>query len=490
LTFRGDFALRTFSGQFHSVMLPLILNTVLGIVLRSPNTDDRFIQRITDKNWSEAIHHYPEFFVFLHLDHARGSDLAYLKYIHIVRKYQNIAQFFVMPAVLSEFVCRSRRIGGFPALLYIMGDNYTEKMLGSFSFDNLERFVQNHTKPRYTDLVITPTTTFADIVSLTKQDDYDEIPIVFILSTNETRFGRVSLQFARIVGLSNRCYRLTESYAARLFDARFPGVIVYLREDGTHHSYDGEPQLQLMIDWMSALRPPIVSRFRPQTIFSPNGQPHALVLRLVKRSDTVRIRDSLVEEARRFPLLNFSYADPSEHLKFLSDMGYSAIPPQICLAVNFSWISHVPCENPDEFISGRLIFSSTKVDREMYGYIAHVNEGALDDFLVQGPLFVIFYDHDSLQSMEKARFAQLAALRMARVGSRANWCIWDIHRERPSFEKDLDIMAPSIWWFRSSVLAEAEMYTGLADIPQMVHWAYQCARDFDIKKALDQPGTT
>jgi hypothetical protein len=335
-------------------MLIFIAATVGSVVLRSPASDDRFVQRVTDHNWTAALNRYRAFFVFVHADHSRVSDLAHVKYVQIASMYRSDAKFFVLPTAFGSGIMRAQSIAGISSLLYFIVPNYTVSLLGSFSIPTMDRFVRDFTDPRCPILPETQMSSIDELVDSLSIDDFDERPLTFSVANNETRFGRVSLQFAQIAPIANPCW--IGSNLAPLFGARFPSLVQYYPLDGGYEVFDGEPQLAEMISWFEGLRKP--------------GKTTKVVVPFVSRTRTRSVRSELVSDARKYQGIRFHVANPVNHSKPLRNLRYDVAPQKLCLISNFSWIAHGECGSVAEFERNSIRLSVTKADREIYGCIA------------------------------------------------------------------------------------------------------------------------
>jgi hypothetical protein len=450
-----------------------------GVVLRSKySNDDSVIQRITDRNWADLVNRSPDCFIFFHRDHSRVSDLAYLKYVQIVRKYRSAAQSFVASSNLTSFPWDLPIIA--PSLFYIVSPKHAIPMLGAFSVPAVDRFIANHTSPKCANVSILDYTSVQELINSLDLDDRDESPILFVLSDSATRFGRVATQLSRTNSLSNRCYHLHDKKSGQIFHTRFPSLVSYSPEDGSMQTYDREPQLSNMTQWFTSLRPPSITRFGMDHLFDTNVTRQKVVVRFCPRSDTFAVRSEIVRESVRFPSIRFFYADPSDHPKLIRDLGYDQSIRQLCLLSNLSWIGHAPCDSPDDFERDSLNLSFLKTGREMYGYIAKLNERVFYDFLSVGSLFVIFSQRLAGRPRDTRTLAMEIAVAVGKAGSVSEWGVW----EDSPFENQREFRTGSLWWFPSPDVSQAVEYKGDVRYAEMAKWVHGRAGDFDLAHVL------
>jgi hypothetical protein len=459
------------------MLFVLLLPPSAGLVLRSENVDDSFIKRVTDRNWTEVASTYRRFFVFVHLDNFRASDIAYLKYISIARRYQNSATFFVLPAILGEQVINLLHIATFPSLHYIHDQTYRLQLFGSISFASLERFVANATRRRIEILNIFPSTTYADVIAAVRIDEFDDSSVVFILANNQTRFGRMADKFAEIFPPFYRFIKIEEPLAGRLFGVRFPSIVLWNFDIGVRSVYEGDPKIADMTNWLSGVKLSNFRKFDLTQLVDADGVPRKIVLNLVGRVDRIALLQGLKSESAKFSKVLSVYADPADHRMFLSNFNVTKSTTRICILSDFFTIRYGECTSIAEFPTTMKEF---KTPREVYGFVAAVDERGFGEFLKKGPVFAIFDRRDCQSCNDQAEVAKMAAARMASFGSTTNWVIWDVWKAVPNFSGELGLVIPSLYYFPSPDLSEGVKYEGKAEVLPVSAWAHELAKDFNF----------
>jgi hypothetical protein len=467
-------------------MLAFAFASVSAAVRRSPALDDSLVPRITDANRSTLFTSSTRCLVFFHADHSRLSDLAYLKFIHVIRDYSGIIPFYVAPSALNTELSRRLRVSVFPSLCFIFNENYTTRLHGSFSFDSLSRFLENCTRPAYTVLQITSSTTHQDIISRTTVDEFDESSVVFLLSDTETRFGRLSVELTETFPPLYRMIKIENPLAGRLFGTRVPSIIFYRHSDDTQEVYEGAPLLGEMVHWLERVGVSRLKLFDVFDLFAKDGLPVKLVLNFVRRSERKAAFPILREEARRFPGIISTFAEPDRYRQFLSMFEHNDTSKRVCLLSTFLSIGHTDCETLDSFASNAAPLRYFTPPRSLYGYAVSVNELGFRELLRTGPLFVAFDVKGCESCNERAGTARTAAIRVSQFGSRTNWCIWDTDHAAPSFAGQLELPMPSLWYFPSEQVSKAVFYRGRADVVSIVRWAHAQIGDFDLSALLQR----
>jgi hypothetical protein len=180
--------------------------------------------------------------------------------------------------------------------------------------------------------------------------------------------------------------------------------------------------------------------------------------------------------------------DPALYRRFLSMFEYDRSSPRLCFASSYFAIAYTECPSLAAFSEGRAPLRAVATPPEVYRFAYSVTEGGFFELLRHGPLFAAFDLGGCRACAERGERAQQAAARAAGCGSAVRWCIWDVGRAQPTFRQSLQLPVPSLWYFPSLNLTEAEMYPGGSQLLPMVRWAHAHARDFDLAQLLEQDG--
>lgn len=71
-----------------------------------------------------------------------------------------------------------------------------------------------------------------------------------------------------------------------------------------------------------------------------------------------------------------------------------------------------------------------------------------------------------------------------------NWAMWDVTQSTPSFQKNITLGIPSIWYFNSANVTEGEVYSGPPNYLSVIEWVSSKSPDsFDLDEVMrDQLG--
>ena len=471
------------------MLFALVALSVAFIQGRSEVQDDKFIVRVVDSNWTDVSRKYRDFFLFFHADHSRVADLAYLRYTKVAKRNKDKATFAVVIGQYGDSLARGFRISGYPCLYRVMNTNQTFEMTGALSEANMERFVDNFTRPSYTKLETSSlefVSSVDDLVSIARIDDYDETSLLFILCDKTTRFGRVAEKLGHALPREYRVIMIEDKVGAKIFGVRFPSIVLVNQKDGSVKSYESEPVLEKMVEWVEENNVPSINSFSIAGMFDPDGLSRKTVLNLAPRSEWNALKKSLLEEAGKSDRITYSYADPREQTKLLRLLGYDESVKRICMLANYTYIGHSECKSAKDLEANNLEMKWIPTPREAFGYIAKVNENAFNDFLKDGPVFVAFDLKDCYRCHEAAIAASEAARMVAAYNSTVRWCVWDVYKAVPTFREALNLQVPSIWFFNSTDPSTAVQYNGKPDFLDVIEWAHKVHDDFSLFQLLER----
>jgi hypothetical protein len=215
-----------------------------------------------------------------------------------------------------------------------------------------------------------------------------------------------------------------------------------------------------------------------------DGLPVKVVINFVRLSERDKLLPLLQAEAKYFPHITSTFADPSVYRQFLSKFEYPSTAKRLCFLSTFITIGYTECETLDAFVNNGVTFKYIPTPRELYGYAIEVNEIGFHELLRHGPVFIEFDLRGCETCNKRADAARQAAIRVSQFGSRTNWCVWDIEQSPASFADQIDIPMPSLWYFPSEKISDAIIYNGRADLISIIRWAYGQTKDFNLVALL------
>jgi hypothetical protein len=405
----------------------------LAAVGRLSSLDDGFIRRLTDSNWVKLLRRSPGSFVFFHADHARVSDVAYLRFVHAAQRHRNASAFFVASAVAAGGAARHFGIDGYPSLHFAFTENTTTEMLGPFSTDNVARFLAKLTAPKLVTLALDANSGAESVLRAASRHPFDDARVVLLLSDNSTRFGRLSREFGGSIAARCRVASLPQRASGSVFGVRFPSIVVVDPRDGGRFVYSGEPSRAAIASWFAGLPAGKRRELRTAKLFDRSGARKRSTIHFLRR-----------QELGTGELPTF-WADPDESGALRSLLGANGAA--VCVAADFAEIGI--CGGP-----------TVPTPPEMFGYAADVDEVGFRTLLGRGGVLVAF----DRERSGLAAAARRAARDAVEEGMKVRWAVWDIKWGVPSFRKELKLKlaVPGLWFFPSENLSDADLYTTAA----------------------------
>jgi hypothetical protein len=263
--------------------------------------------------------------------------------------------------------------------------------------------------------------------------------VVFLLSDNSTRFGRLSWEFGGSLTAKCLVVSLPQNVSGAVFGVRFPSIVVVDPPDGRRFVYSGEPSHAAVVSWFASLSVPKRRELRPAKLFDRSGARKRSMIHFLRR-----------DELQTVELPTF-WADPDENAALRSLLGSNG--DAVCVAADFAEIGI--CDGP-----------TVLTPPELFGYAADVDEVGFRTLLGRGGVFVAF---------DRGRSGLAVAVRRAArdavdEGMKEHWAVWDIKWGVPSFRKEFKFAVPGLWFFGSNNFSGAIPYSGKEDAEDIVAW--------------------
>ncbi|OHT11971.1 hypothetical protein TRFO_18351 [Tritrichomonas foetus] len=469
----------------------MFLSLLTHLLLRE-NFDDSFIKRVNDNNFRNIIQHDKSGFIFFHHIGYLVSDQGYLHYVDVARKYQNLTNFYVAVFSSSANIAHQFRIMSFPTLLYLPNITSKIEMYGSFSFNNLNAFISSHTNHTIPVIENLPNdVTTESLLSHITSDEYDSSQYVFIYADEKTRFGRTAVTMAsQLMNDNSIDYKFVKIVnKIDSLKVRFPSLLYIRKEDNVPFVYDKDPKVDLMQKWIKSIPKAKLVPFSPSLFFSKDGSNVRTIINFVDRKNTITEIPNLVKLAEKYPTIKVTYADPSDYLIYLNLFGFKQVetfPKQLCINSNFQTFKYANCDGKiDEFTKNQLELNNVSVPSAAYGFLAPTNEIGFKSLLSKGPVFTTFTATECKPCQELESAAEAAAKKVSTSGSKSSWSLWDVKAlHTPSFVKQIKFTVPSLWYFPTTNFSEGVRYEGSNDYFDVIEWAYNQTKDFDLEQLL------
>ena len=441
---------------------------------------DSFVKKVPDSQWASVLKKTTDCFLFLHADNNRLSDAGYLRFVEAARKYKDNSQFYVVSIYSGDKTARQYEIPGFPTLFHIHNITTVEQFEGPYSIKALEGFISKYCEYKYSEINVSGNETMDELFLKSKTDNFDFRDVVFMFSNNETRFGRLSLELTKEFNDKVHFVRVDNKKLSEKLKIRFPSLVFYRNDDMKTFIYNGEPLLKNFVNWINEIPKGLIQRFNMKLFFENDGHPKRIVLRFI---DTFEEIKEYAKLSQKYPKISFLYAKEKEANSILNLINQNKHTNDICFLSNYSRLGYVSCSEEDfeDFSNSSLNMSFIKTPKEAFGGIAYVNELGLKDLLTNGPVFSVFMMKGIPITEEFTEMAISAAVKIASSGSKVPWCIYNVHKNIPSFKDETRLSMPSIGYFKSNNLTDIIQYTQRPQtVSSIIDWAHRQVNDFDI----------
>ena len=472
-------------------LLALASLTLAKPVART-DTDAAFIKILDDRTMRDAIKKEKRAFVLFHADHQRLSDVAYSYYVSVAREYRDKASFFVVPASLGSDVARTYSVTGNPSLLHFRKGTKVGTEYGLYSRESVERFVANWTRPSYIDVHFREDVKGDDMWASLGSLLPDMQLAVVIFGDNTTKFGRCALELSEELGTFFPFLKISGQQEARKMGVRFPSIVMVRFEDSQKNEYTGEPDVDEMFIWAQHMAIPQFRNLDNSALFSPDGVAMKSAIAFMDMEDDVqldRVFRSLGKFAQQQNWIRLYYADANEQKAMRKLFGIDELPRLLLLAANYTDCQYTVTTVEDNdsftaFFEDEVPLKSLKTPVGMYGGLRPVTEFAFEKMSEEGPFFTLF----TSAFCAKCKPMKMAAIDAAKAiianGGKTNWAFWDVTTATPSFQSNISLSIPSVWYFPTANVSEGIPYMGPQNFLSIMEWAHGQAPDFDLDEFM------
>jgi len=455
--------------------------------------DSTFIKILDDSTMRETIKKVKSSFVFFHADHQRLSDVAYMHYVNISEKYKSLANFYVVPASVGADVSRTYSVPGNPSLLYFKYGTKTSIHYGMFSKTSIEAFIANWTSPILKEIAIPSDSKANEVYSAIYSSVPDRATAVVLFCDNSTKFGRAAFTMSEELGPYFSFVWVKEPKIAETLNIRFPSLMVIRTEDYQQSLYTGEPDSDEMFIWVQHNSVPQFKKLSLEQLFSPDGVSVRSAIAIVDENNEdqsdIAFR-TLGKMSSSQNWIRMFYADFAESRAFAKLFGVTQIPSLVYLSANYTHLQYHISNITDEssftaFYEDKLEMKTTKTPPTMYKEMRPVTEFAFEKMSEEGPFFTLFTSAFCVKCKTLKTAAFDAAQTIRRNGGLINWALWDVTQSTPSFQKNISVGIPSVWFFPSSNVSEGIAYNGPQHFLSIVEWVHGKFPDrFDLDQIM------
>lgn len=449
--------------------------------LNRTKINSSFVKLLDDQTMRETIKKVNSSFVFFHADHLRLSDVAYLRYLKIAKKYQAVASFFVVPATSGADVYRTYSVSGSPSLFYFHLGTKFGIHYGLFSEESIERFISNWTQPPMITLK------YQNGKGLSQLPQTDSIYVLF-LGDNNTKFGRTAIQLANELSSHFRFYHSAEKEFSKELNVRFPSLVLIRLQDSQKFEYTGEPDVDEMFIWLQHHSIPSFKNIDYLSLFSSDGVLVKSVIALMNHSDQEeRIYPKLGKMATSQKWIRFFQANVSENKNFVSLFDIHEFPVFLYISANYSKIDYAFGDESlfEAFYDDKLKLKSISTPPSLYNNVKSVTEFAFEKLIESKSLFTLFTSAFCLKCKNLKQAYLDAVSTISKSKTVLNWAMWDVTQSSPSFQQNITLGIPSIWYFNSTNVFAGESYSGPTNYLSIIEWiSSKSSIKFDLDSIL------
>lgn len=468
-------------------MISTFLIRVLSTHVIRGDLDTSFIKILDDQTMRDAIRKVPSSFVLFHADHLQPSDAAYFKYAKAAAPYKDQSNFYVVPASVGADVARTYASPGNPSLMHFNRGTKDAVYAGLFTHKALSNFIANYTKAH----IITPKNT-TDVMTAIGEATNMAPTVIAAFADKTTKFGRAVYQLADELSAYFPFVLFEDPEAAAQFGVRFPSLTVVRYEDSQRAIYDDEPDSDLMFIWVQRQSLPAFRQLDYQHLFSMDGVSMRSVVSLFDlNSDeqTDHAFRTLGNISSKQSWIRCYYGDFHEY-KALAKLVGADKPSLLFIAANYTHFSFAvkdltDVNSFDEFYEEKMELTTIKTPPAMYNDLRPVTEFAFESMHEEGPFFALFSSAFCVKCKSLKTAAYDAASTIRHNGGKINWAFWDVTKATPSFQSNISLGVPSIWYFEDADVTLGEAYAGPTNFLSIVEWVHGKAPDtFDLDEII------
>ena len=474
------------------MFLALLAAASFAKPVKRTDTDASFIKILDDRTMRDAIKKEKRAFVLFHADHQRLSDVAYSYYVSVAREYRDKANFFVVPAAVGSDVARTYSVTGNPSLLHFRRGTKLGTQHGLYSRESIERFVKNWTRPSFTEVQFRENAESDEMWASLSSIVPDMQLTVVIFGDNTTKFGRCAVELSEELGTFFPFIRVTDRDAAKKMGVRFPSIVMVRFDDSQRLEYTGEPDVDEMFIWAQHAA---ISQFKnldTSLLFSPDGVAVKSAITFLNTSDDEqmdRVFRALGTLSGQQNWIRLYYADAVEQKAARKLFGVEQLPAMVLLSANYTHCQFSVSSPEDRdsfgaFYEDYLPLKTVRTPVEMYGGLRPVTEFAFEKLAEEGPFFTLF----TSAFCAKCKPMKMATIDAAKAiianGGKTNWAFWDVTTATPSFQSNISLSIPSVWYFPTANVTEGVPYMGPQNFLSVMEWAHGQAPDFDLDEFM------
>lgn len=185
---------------------------------------------------------------------------------------------------------------------------------------------------------------------------------------------------------------------------------------------------------------------------------------------TIKTRINLVPRENFFDVDGF-VADPFEYANFLQLFNISLKTKKLCVSSNYSLIGAHPCEGNETFSAKKGKFVSTP--QILYNYMEKVSEWSFSEHLQNNDVFTFFTkSHDRRTKYLKGIISDVAEV-CSLTNSSIKWVLFNVDQSKVSFQKDLQLRAPALWYFPKGSVLKGTQYLNKPSQIDILKWVKQ-----------------
>lgn len=463
------------------MFLLFLFNVARSAQVRLPRKtmDAMFIKLLDDQTMREAIKKEKRSFVFFHTDHVRLSDTAYARYVAVAREYKQKASFFVVPAAQGADVMRTYDVTSSPSLLYFTSGTKVGQHLGLFSEDSIRRFISNWTSGSM-QLDFAETATEAEIYGAISSALPDrQLALVTFGDGASTKFERSMRDLESELGNFFPFVNIKDKAVAEKLGVRFPSLMLIRFEDLQKFIYNGEPDVDEMFIWAQHFSIPPFKALDTANLFSHDGVSVRSAIAFLDNSDEEQIDKVYPFMGSISGMQNWIrlfYADKALHKSMAKLFGIDKFPQMLYLSANYTHCSYHIGEVGDNetfqsFYDEKLPLTTIETPAAMFGTLRPVTEFAFERLMEEGPFFALFTSAFCTKCRTLKRAGIDAAKTIAKNNGKTKWAFWDVTKSTPSFQRNISLGVPSIWYFPTNNITEGIVYAGPSNYLSIVEWA-------------------
>lgn len=477
-------------------VLSRLVSSLEATQIERHGLDSEFIRILDDRTMRDTIKKTKNSFVLFHADHQRLSDAAYMGYVKTANEFKGKADFFVVPASAGADVARTYAVPGNPSLLHFNFGTKNGMHLGMFSYDSIRRFVANYTKPSFIELEIQDSQNEEEILTAIRDATPDCPHAVVLFCDDSTQFGRAAYKLLNDLGAYFTFVNIKNPQAARNFNVRSPSIVFLRYEDSMRFTYTKEADPDEMFIWIQHCSIPNFKEMKTMDLFSPDGVSMKSIVTIIDdlNNDVAdKTFQALGKLSNEQNWVRLYYSNAKADRAFASLFNVEKFPTTIYLSANYTHIKYHAVQDVcskevfDSFFNDSLKLNVIKTPQAMYDDMRPINEYALEKMLEEGPSFTLFNSKFCVKckTMKQATFD--AAHTIRRNGGNVRWGSWDITLATPSFQKEMDIGVPSLWFFPDTNISHGEQYVGPQNYLSIMEWVNaKASSDFNLDNVMEK----